>query len=405
MSYGPPKIAIIGAGPAALTLAYVLHKGGIPYTIFESETAITARKQGGPVNVRYDRGEKVLRALGLFEEYEETLVHPGSELMSLGDKTGKLFLHHSTDTDGNFYSASNAPLVNRREIRRFFLRHLPEDAVQWDRKVQSIIASDDDQTWEVTFVDGSSEKGFDLVVGADGAWSKVRPLVSEAKPHYAGQCFVETEIRHVANAPKSVTDLIKGGSYCFPEPEACLVAQHDGESVWIYAVVQNKPEEWVKDPGFDRTDATAAKKQFLEKEWQGWSDELRGVIVNSDTDITPRAFYMLPVGFKWEHRRGVTLIGDAAHLMTPWGGSGANLALEDGYELGEAIVAQGRLNGWASGAKFVNRGLLDTAVREFEAAMFPRAEKDAERAFRNLQFFRSEGAPQKMLGLIKRLSA
>ena len=402
MSSGPPKIAIIGSGIAGLTLACVLHRGGIPYTVYEAEVSLTSRKQGGPVNVHYDRGEKVLRALGLFDIYKKSMYTTGCEVNTFGDKNGKLYLHHSLDDEGGFHARADAPLVDRIEIRRLLLGSISPESVLWNSKVQSILPGSDD-TLDLTFADGSSEKGFDLVVGADGAWSKARALVSQVKPSFAGQCYLESEIRSISNAPPAVLDLIKRGSYYFSDTSTALVAQRDGDrSIWIYAFVHDTPETWVKDPGFDLTDIPTAKKLFLERYWSGWSEELKAIIVNSDTDLIPRGMYMLPVGHKWEHRAGVTLIGDAAHLMTPWGGAGGNLAMEDGYELGEAILVQGRVNHWSKGDKFVNHRALSIAVKEFETAMFPRAEKQAERTASNLELFRTEGAAQIVADSLKR---
>jgi 2-polyprenyl-6-methoxyphenol hydroxylase-like FAD-dependent oxidoreductase len=403
MSSGPPKIAIIGSGIAGLTLACVLYRGGIPYTVYEAEVSLTSRKQGGPVNIHYERGEKVLRALGLFDIYQKSMYTAGCEVNTIGDKNGKLYIHHGCDDEGTWYPDGEAPLVDRIEIRRLLLGAIPTESVCWNCKIQDILPRLDN-TFDLKFADGSSENAFDLVVGADGAWSKARPLVSPAKPYYAGSSYLETEIRDISAAPSAVLDLMKRGSYYFPDTSTTLVAQNDGSRIWIYPFVHNVPETWVKEPGFDLKDIPTAKNIFLERFWSGWSDGLRAVIVNSDTDLTPRALYMLPVGHKWQHRAGITLIGDAAHLMTPWGGAGGNLAMEDGYELGEAILVQGRKYHWSKGAKFVNHRGLDAAVEGFETAMFPRAEKEADRTERNLELFRSEGAAQKIFGFIKSMS-
>jgi hypothetical protein len=83
---------------------------------------------------------------------------------------------------------------------------------------------------------------------------------------------------------------------------------------------------------------------------------------------------------------------------------GGNLAMEDGYELGEAILIQGRMRHWSKGAKFVNHRTFDAAVKGFETAMFPRAEKEADRTKSNLELFRSEGAAQTILDLVKMTS-
>jgi 2-polyprenyl-6-methoxyphenol hydroxylase-like FAD-dependent oxidoreductase len=110
----------------------------------------------------------------------------------------------------------------------------------------------------------------------------------------------------------------------------------------MYAIVQ-KPESWAENPGFDLT----AKKAFLAQDcWNGWGDDLKAIFTSADADLTPMQFYMLPVGITWVHRPGISLVGDAAHLMTMFGGAGANIALENGYELGEAILGKWRKFRW-----------------------------------------------------------
>ena len=80
---------------------------------------------------------------------------------------------------------------------------LPEGTVRWGHKVASVTASVDGRH-EVSFANGSTILG-DVLVAADGAWSKVRPLASDAKPLYTGTCFIETflsdgDTRHKASA-------------------------------------------------------------------------------------------------------------------------------------------------------------------------------------------------------------
>jgi hypothetical protein len=111
--------------------------------------------------------------------------------------------------------------------------------------------------------------------------------------------------------------------------------------------MEHGPKCGANNPGFDLSDILSAKKAFLAQEcWKGWSEDLKAIFTSADADLTPRQFYMRPVGITWTHRPGVTLIGDAAHLMTAFGGAGANLALEDGYELGEAILGKWRKFRW-----------------------------------------------------------
>ncbi|MEU6782169.1 FAD-dependent monooxygenase [Nonomuraea angiospora] len=120
-----------------------------------------------------------------------------------------------------------------------------------------------------------------------------------------------------------------------------------------------KPQDWLA--GVDLTDAATVTARVIE-EFDGWAPELTALITDSDTPPVLRRLFTLPAGHRWNRTSGVTLLGDAAHLMPP-NGEGANLAMQDGAALGQAIAAR--------------PDDVEAALAEYEQAMFARAAAEA----------------------------
>ena len=107
-------------------------------------------------------------------------------------------------------------------------------------------------------------------------------------------------------------------------------------------------------------------RRILQERYTGWLPAL-GNCIKASSRFRSRALYELPVGDRWQHKKGFTLIGDSAHLMTPFSVKGANAAMRDALDLANKIADC-----------LKDGGNLDTAILDFEEKMFPRVSKVQE---------------------------
>ncbi|MGV9929658.1 FAD-dependent oxidoreductase [Streptomyces olivaceoviridis] len=349
-----PDVTIIGAGLAGLTLARVLHVHGIPATVYEAEASPLARAQGGMLDIHDYNGQLALRAAGLTDEFR-SLVLEGRQATRILDRDGTVLFEEADDGTGGRSE------VQRGELRRILLDSLPAGTVRWGHKVSGVRPVGGGHH-EVAFADGTVVVT-SLLVGADGAWSRIRPLLSDAVPEYTGRSFVETYLFDSDTRHPAASKAVGGGSLFALAPGKGIQAHRErGDTLHTY-VALTEPRDWFA--AIDFTDATAAAAR-ISREFDGWAPELTALITDSDTPLVPRPLYALPIGHRWDRVPGVTLLGDAAHLAAP-NGEGANLAMYDGAELGRALAA--------------HPGDTEAALAEYEQAMFPRgAEAAAEGA-------------------------
>ena len=371
-------ITIIGAGLGGLTLASVLHRHGIDTTIYELEASPTARDQGSILDMHEESGQLALRRAGLFEAFRK-LVIPGGDEMRIVDKAATL--HWQDSGDGT------RPEVDRGALRTILLQSLPPDSIHWGSKVTNVVKLEEGRH-EVRLTGGEMFTTA-LLIGADGAWSKIRPLLSNAQPIYTGISFIETHLLNVAINHSEIATLVGGGSMLALSNEKGLITHYDGDGQITLYIALKTPEQWITSSGIEFHDTGVAKLQLL-NHFADWDDRLRALIAENDTELIPRPIYALPVGHCWERIPGVTLLGDAAHLMSPFAGEGANLAMHDGAELAEALLA--------------HPDDVETALAAYEAALFPRSEAMAAESNSNLNIsFRSD-APQGMVDLMAQYS-
>jgi 2-polyprenyl-6-methoxyphenol hydroxylase-like FAD-dependent oxidoreductase len=363
-------IAIIGAGLGGLALARVLHVHGIAATIFEAEASASARAQGGMLDIHENNGQLALKAAGLFEKFLE-IIHPGGQASRVLDKSGNVLFEDGDDGTGG------RPEVPRGELRRILLESLPADSIRWGYKITAASPLGRGQH-ALTFANGSTITT-DLLVGADGAWSKVRPLLSDAKPVYVGTSFIETYLFDSDTRHKASAEAVGVGAMFALAPGKGITAHREPNGALHTYVQLNKSKDWIDSIDFSNRVTALAK---VAKEFEGWAPELIALITDSETDPVPRVIHALPVEHKWDRVPGVTLLGDAAHLMIP-SGEGANLAMFDGAELAKAIAA--------------NPGSVEAALMTYEKDLFPRSAAESADAERGIKFILGSDAPQSLV--------
>ncbi|TVY39609.1 Monooxygenase asqM, partial [Lachnellula cervina] len=384
-------------------------------------TATSLSTPSGSLDLHASSGQLALAKCGLLEQFKSQAAEC-SEEMIISDAEGVVRYHDQGH-------GGDRPEISRNALTELLLSGVPEDLIRWETKVLSVDSSASSpgkgKRWNIT----SSRKAnstsstsnteaqekekeeiddFDLVIGADGAWSKARAsLPATASPFYSGVSAITLTLPNLSTHP-TLSRLLGGGTFWACAPRRTLMA-HNGslDTARIYLMLASPSETHLHSNQLTSLTGPEMARRLLEPPnadsrlelepepglelFQSFSREVKDLITaaclsNPATDVVDaKPLYMLPPTHNtWTHTPGLTLVGDAAHLMTPFAGEGVNCAMLDALELSKAIIAS-----------HAHGGDLDKGVEGFERRMWRRNRAIAEDTHGNLKLiFHDERAPE-----------
>lgn len=398
-----PRIAIVGGGPAGLTASLLLHKHGVPFTLFELRQRPTDEelaKPSGMLDLHEESGLLVLRECGLFDQFLQ-LTGDCAETQKVSDKDGQILYADEGEM-------SERPEISRHALIKLLSSGLPIATIRWNHKLTSITNLDtpNGTTTQLDF-GPHGKQTFDLVIGADGAWSQVRSLLTDVKPHYAGQQNITATVRHISTRYPHLAEYIGRGSFSALGLRHGVMAQRGSQdSARVYIFLSTVDEQFAVSAGLADPKVAVAKDRLLNDDTLlgRWGDIIKELVTvacneesagNQGAPVDIRPVYTLPIGTSWEHKPGVTLVGDAAHLMCPWDGEGVNVAMLDSLLLARAVIKA--FESTTGQDAFSFQRSLEPLVKEFEVDMVARAQQKAQETYSKGQMLFGENAAQALV--------
>ena len=392
------RIAIVGGGPAGLTLGLLLHKQNIPFTIFELRPKPSDEEfsqPSGSLDLHEHSGIAALKACGLFEQ-AMALTGDCTQEQKIADKSGNIIYEDAVGDD--------RPEIYRHDLTKLLTSHLPTASIQWSHKLIDAKRVTTSGTSAIELDFGIHGKhAFDLVVGADGAWSRVRALLTDVKPHYVGIHNITMTIRQMTTKYPELLALVGHGTFFSLADKHGVFAQRASQdSARMYIMLSTEDKDYTSTSGLAGKTPVQAKDLLVGDGamLNPWGEIIKQLIAvacedesahNGGANLDIKPFYTLPAGHSWDHQANATLIGDAAHLMNPPAGEGVNIAMRDALLLSEAIIKAYKAESLDNDTF---QHVLDTGIKDFEVDMAARAVEMAEgtREVSEVMFGTDDGA-------------
>lgn len=363
-----PHVAIIGAGIGGLAMAIACLHRGIPFTLYERDSSFDARAQGYGLTLQ--QASNAIKGLGLFSlkgvcHSTRHVVHTteGKEIIEWGLRT-----HAKTNKSPKRINVH----IPRQALREALLEQLSiDDAVQWDHRLASLKHCED-KSIELSFQTSRGIKNVkaDLVVGADGIRSAVRSLLigEDVTPlRYLGYVVILgiCSLKDLKGIESPLLDSATVFQTVNGYERIYMMPYSSDSIMWQFSFPM--PEEEAK--ALSAKGALALKEEACCR--AKWHTPIPEIL--SATPITLLSGY--PVYDRELLSQEIlgkvgacTLIGDAAHPMSPFKGQGANQALLDALLLARTISTI-----CTPLSKWREIGLRKCVLNEFEEEMLARS--------------------------------
>jgi 2-polyprenyl-6-methoxyphenol hydroxylase-like FAD-dependent oxidoreductase len=347
-------VAIVGAGPGGATLARLLQLRGLTVQVFERDASVTARPQGGSLDLRPDSGQRAIDAAGLVDVFARfsrdeakafrMIDSQGNELPGMGEET-----HEDA-----------GPEIDRKDLRQLLLDSLAPDTVAWGHAVEGVYPEADGR-WRLDIKDQASVIA-DFVVGADGIGSKVRRRLTSVQPRYTGVNMIAANIRKDLWRGSEIDKILGEGSVMFAGGGKTVFTQRCNHDLILLYFSLPVAETWPKTAGFTLDDKQAVLAA-IGQAYSDWSPDLMAMLtqVQDNFHIWPNS--VMPPDYRWETQPSLTMLGDASHVMPPYTGKGVNLAMLDALELADTLTN-------------ALDGDVTTSIKAFEARMQERTSRE-----------------------------
>ncbi|KAI5301750.1 hypothetical protein KEM56_001391 [Ascosphaera pollenicola] len=374
----PFKIAIIGSGPVGAILARLLVKDGKldrEVTVFESDASPNARTQGGSLDLAEDSGLYAIRKAGLLNEFQK-YARVGVDSTFL-DSRLQPYLYLPGAPLGH---KDARPEIDRVKLREISVNSLPEGVLQYGKKLKSITNDN-----VLHFEDGSDAGPFDFIVGADGAWSRVRRYLDPkgGVPEYS---HFKGVLYHIPEPKKTVPELerlINDGVLYIHEYRLSITFHQLGTDELCASPFRyyDSDDKHITSTRTFKQDILELAKDIappLKKAIDLMPDELE--------QCYPASIHFLPRKYTWPSNPRITLAGDSAHLMGPFAGRGVNVGMKDAADLADAIEEIIGLRKDTKTAESTESAEKQAAIiRAYEKDLVERARESWDLTYNNMQ--------------------